>query len=239
MRRVRQVSGLQFIPAWLLALALSANAVRAQEIAKPLGKWERKIGKNHVALIVEENRLHMISAGETVATLHADYSMTHDGVIYGVVTSIECDDDDNGESTKEMFDAPFSFRFRLDEGALIIHDAKGRDTGKDEFYNGRFKAIPSTPPNTTIVPTTSIGRTPSYALPNPPSSSAPLPSPPTPIGYSFSSPREGEKGSNETPKYTEQVFRFWTYTPTSMYSSDTSMPVPRPIGSGGYNGRGY
>jgi hypothetical protein len=180
---------MKFTPALALAVVASVGVLHAQEITKPLGKWERKIGKNHITLIVEDNRLHMISAGESMATLHADYSITHDGVVYGVVTSIECDDDDNGDSTKEMFDAPFSFRFRIDEGALIIHDAKGRDTGKDEFYNGRFKAVQSAPSRAAVVPIP-------QALPSttPPtvgglgSSSSKSPVPPSPIGSSFVAP---------------------------------------------------
>ena len=183
-------------PALTLVLCLaSATALHAQEIAKPLGKWERKIGKNHVTLIVDDNRLHMISAGESIGALHADYSMTRDGVIYGVVTSIECDDDDDGESTKAMFDAPFSFRFRIDEGALIIYDAKGRDAGKDELYNGRFKAVvppmqsraasaPSAPQTTPTWSTPVLYSTPFMGS----SISSKSLTPPSPIGPSYSVP---------------------------------------------------
>lgn len=179
----------KFIPALALAFVASVGVLQAQEPAKPLGKWERKIGKNHVTLIVEDNRLHMISAGETMATLHADYSMTRDGVVYGVVTSIECEEDDNGESTKEMFDAPFSFRFRIDEGALIIHDAKGRDTGKDEFYNGRFKAMSAAAAQPQTVPTARLApSSTSSIIVLPTVSSSSTPTPPCPIGSSFVSP---------------------------------------------------
>lgn len=183
-------------PALMLALCLtSATVLHAQEIAKPLGKWERKIGKNHVTLIVDDNRLHMISAGESIGALHADYSMTRDGVMYGVVTSIECDDDDDGESTKAIFNAPFSFRFRIDEGALIIYDAKGRDAGKDELYNGRFKAVvPPKPSRTTSAPTapqtTPTWSAPAlYSIPVQGSSiSSKSLMPPSPIGPSYSVP---------------------------------------------------
>lgn len=187
---------MKFTPTLVLAVVASVGALQAQEITKPLGKWERKIGKNHITLIVEDNRLHMISAGESMATLHADYSITRDGVVYGVVTSIECDDDDNGDSTKEMFDAPFSFRFRIDEGALIIHDAKGRDTGKDEFYNGRFKAVQTVSARVEVVPTSP--RLPNTTPPHvgvPSISSSKLPLPPCPIGSSFAAPSGDQMNS--------------------------------------------
>src|SRR5215469_12274019 len=86
----------KFTPALVLAVCMtSLSACRAQEMTKPLGKWERKSGKSHVTLIVEENRLHVTFIGENPCTLHADYAMTKDGVVYGVVTSIECDDDED------------------------------------------------------------------------------------------------------------------------------------------------
>ncbi len=127
-------------PALALAVWLaSLGALHAQDMTKPLGKWERKMGKDHVTLIVEENRLHVTIVGESPCTLHADYGMTKDGIVYGVITSYESDEED---ADKSIFDAPFTCRYRIDEGALIIRDLKCREvTGKDELWNGRFKAV--------------------------------------------------------------------------------------------------
>ena len=131
-------------PAFALVVWMaSLGALHAQDMAKPLGKWERKIGKSHVTLIVEENRLHVTIIGEDACTVHADYRMTKDGIVYGVVTSIETDEE---EVDKSVFDALFTCRYRIDEGALIIRDLKCREvTGKDELWNGRFKAVGSAP----------------------------------------------------------------------------------------------
>jgi hypothetical protein len=144
---------------WISALTLvvcmaSTSALCAQEITKPLGKWQRKVGKTNVTLNVENNRLHILCTGDKAITLHADYAMTHDGLIYGVVTSIECDEDDEAETTKTLFDAPFSFRFRIDEGALIIHDMKAHDAdSKDDMWNGRYKIVRPATTRDAIVPT--------------------------------------------------------------------------------------
>ncbi len=179
-----------FTAAFALAVVTSASALYAQEMVKPLGKWERKSGKNHVTLIVEGNRLHMSSAGENVGTLHADYSMTRDGVIYGVITSVEYDDED-GESTHSLFNRPFSFRFRIDEGALIVYDAKGRDNGEDRFYNGRFKAVQTHYNRTTVTPTSgSCPVMPAYSPPPPVLTPTKEPTSPSPIGSSFVAPSE-------------------------------------------------
>jgi hypothetical protein len=125
---------------WLASL----GAGHAQEMPKPLGKWERKIGKSHVTLTVEENRLHATFFDEKPCTLHADYCMTKDGVLYGVITSIEYEEDD--DCVKSIFDAPFSCRYRIDEGALIIRDLKCHEVrNKDDTWNGRFKAVAPVP----------------------------------------------------------------------------------------------
>src|SRR6185437_2453669 len=129
---------------WLASLGV----VHAQTMAKPLGKWERKIGKSHVTLLVEENRLHAIVIGEKPCILHADYGLTKDGVIYGVITSIECDDEDD-DFIRASFDAPFSCRFRIDEGSLNIRDLKFHEgNSKDDVWNGRFKPIAPAPTRT-------------------------------------------------------------------------------------------
>ncbi len=142
----------KFTQALALAVCVASlgGAVHAQSMAKPLGKWERKAGKSHVTLIVEENRLHVTFLGDSSCTLHADYAATKDGVIYGVVTSIECDDE---EAIKTMFDAPFSCRYRIDEGALIVRDLKCHETdSKDSAWTGSFKAVNPMPSHTAAWP---------------------------------------------------------------------------------------
>jgi hypothetical protein len=136
------------VAVWLVSL----GALHAQEKMKPLGKWERKVGKSHVTLIVEEDRLHVIVLDGKACTVHADYSATKDGIIYGVVTSVESDEEE-GDDEKSILDAPFSCRFRIDEGALIIRDLKCLVMGKDDMWNGRFKAAaPATTRGTTSLP---------------------------------------------------------------------------------------
>jgi hypothetical protein len=183
---------MKFTPALTLVVCLaSLSAARAQEVTKPMGKWERKIGKNHLTLIVEDNRLHITYAGDKPGTLHADYAMTRDGLIYGVITSVECDEDEELDATKTLFDAPFSFRFRIDEGALIIHDAKGHDAdGKDDLWNGRFKAAR---------PATSIGVVPTSCAP--------------PNGLSFPMNTGQPVKTNSSTGFTPtggQILNYWT-----------------------------
>ncbi len=140
---------------WLTSL----GALQAQETAKPLGKWERKIGKSPATLIVEETRLHLTILGAKPCAVHADYSMTKDGVIYGLITSVECGDEDSEDDAKLILDAPFSCRYRIDEGALIVRDLKCQEMGsKDDMWNGRFKAVAPTATRA-VVPPAYLGTT--------------------------------------------------------------------------------
>jgi hypothetical protein len=195
----------KFTPALTLVVCLAGlSAARAEEISKPLGKWERKIGKSVVTLIVDENRLHATFVGEKACTLHADYAMTRDGVIYGVVTSIECDDDE--DSAKVLFDVPFSCRFRIDEGALIVHDLKCHEVdSKDDVWNGRFKVVSPSPSRGGVVPT-SYAPTP-YSQPY--GCGSGLSSPPYGSNGIAPTPTSGTSSSSSAPTAT-QGFQFWT-----------------------------
>jgi hypothetical protein len=190
----------KFTPVWTLVACLASGGIlHAQEMTKPLGKWERKIDKHRVTLIIEDNRLHIhVAGGDVSGSAHADYTMTRDGVLFGIITSLECDDEDKeAEGIKDLLNAPFSFRFRIDEGALLISDVKTINSGgskDDEQLNGRFKAAASAS-RPAVVPTTSYTY-PTFIAPitTPPSPTPPPP--PTPVGASFTTPTTGTQYFN-------------------------------------------
>jgi hypothetical protein len=131
----------------LAVVGLSAGAVVAQPPeGVPVGRWERKMGKNHVRLTVEDGRLHVHFTGEKVATVHADYSVTKDRILYGVITSVDCDDEDESLEN-ELLDQPFSCRFRVDEGTLTVRDLKISTLDhRESNWSGRFRAVAPAPP---------------------------------------------------------------------------------------------
>lgn len=197
---------------WISALTLvicmaGTSALHAQDMAKPIGRWQRKVGKTTVTLNIDSNRLHIVCTGDKVVTLHADYAITHDGLIYGVVTSIECEENDETEMTKTLFDAPFSFRFRIDEGALIIHDMKAHDAdSKDDMWNGRYKAvIQPAAVRAASIPSVYIESTFSTPVSSLPANYAQQPSP---IAPSFSSSK-GPEEPQTAPKDTGKVYNSW------------------------------
>jgi hypothetical protein len=99
---------------------------------------ESKVGK--VQLSITPGRLHIAMLNlPQAAGVDADYSVTKDSVLYGVVTSLT--DSEEAVPRFSWADLPFSCRFRVDEGVLTITDVKqGVLTGKDE--KGRSKQIP-------------------------------------------------------------------------------------------------
>lgn len=108
---------------------------------RPLGKWERKINKNRIVLHLEANRLHVHFDGERTGTIHADYRITRDHVLYGVVTSVQGDDDDE-ELERDLIDQPFSCKIRVDEGVLSIRDLKlGTLDRQETNWSGRFRQL--------------------------------------------------------------------------------------------------
>jgi hypothetical protein len=90
--------------------------------------------------------------------------MTKDLIIYGVITSAEGDEEDAEELEREVVDQPFSCRFRVDEGFLVIRDLKvGGELRKEGKWSGRFRAVAEEPraaPPAAPPPPTPVGAVP-------------------------------------------------------------------------------
>ncbi len=112
------------------------------EERRPLGTWERKVGPVQITLTFTPERMEGLIVikskdGETKKVsvdFRADYGVTRDSVLYGVVTSagfggklkMETDELLKGYSkfARELLDQPFSMRFRLDNDALTVKDIR-------------------------------------------------------------------------------------------------------------------
>jgi RNA polymerase sigma factor (sigma-70 family) len=137
-------------------------AAKAAESPRPVGTWEREVGPVHITMRVEADRIY--GTGTAVEkdgrkydfAIDADYSVTKDNVLYGVITGIDIDGivrHDGGAEWQEgpavsqlLNDQPFSLRYRLDDNVLTIKDVKfgdpQKDKGKDDyslFLLGRWK----------------------------------------------------------------------------------------------------
>jgi RNA polymerase sigma factor (sigma-70 family) len=144
---------------------------RAFQPPRPAGDWERTagplqatlhFGPDHVSgtidLTLENQRL-------TIA-IDADYSVTKDHVLYGILTGVELQGLPRAEAkelseaeflTTQMLDQPFSLHYRLDDSVLTLKDVRfGSFNLKDEkdelreykmLFAGRYKHQGDTPKN--------------------------------------------------------------------------------------------
>jgi hypothetical protein len=178
----------------VLAVGLLTASIALADDSKLLGQWERKVGKSVVSLtFTDDNRLHFNFSGDEAVKLHADYHVTRHGVVYGVVTSAEVSEETDTDEAK-LSDVPFSFRFRVDEGVLIVRDFKSHneDWTKSDILGGRFRPVSAT------APARPVANSPSSMPPLPPLAPPPqrlepqsIPVPAEPMAISLPSPRPG------------------------------------------------
>jgi hypothetical protein len=132
---------------WLIlatCLSFPPLAIAQGPPHRPLGTWERRRGADQIRLHVEESRLHLVVPGDCACTVHADYGMTKDGVLFGIITSVEAEGEAAEAAEKELLEQTFRCRFRMDEGALVISAVKIGNLEKQGIWGGRFKMVAKT-----------------------------------------------------------------------------------------------
>src|SRR5262249_28276939 len=127
-------------------------AAKERQIQRPLGHWEREVGPYHITLRVESDRLFgtfvsMEKDQKVTWVGEADYSVTKDSVLYGVITGVELPGNPDGEVEANQFvDLPFSAHFRMDDSILTIKNLKflelgvnGKNGEAGAIIQGRYK----------------------------------------------------------------------------------------------------
>ena len=138
------------------------TVAKIEETNRLLGRWYKDIGTEHLTLRIEADRIYgTISAREKdiklETSLDADYSVTKDNVLYGVVTGGDAEGmgDEAGQkatveataSIQKLVDYPFSFRYRVDGNVLLVKDLKyggiqpAADKSDLAALQGRWKKI--------------------------------------------------------------------------------------------------
>jgi RNA polymerase sigma factor (sigma-70 family) len=125
---------------------------KERQVQRPLGHWEREVGPYHVTLRVEPDRLFgtfVVKENDQKFTcvVEADYSVTKDSVLYGVITGVENPGNAKAELELNQFvDVPFSAHFRVDDSILTIKnlkfielDGNGKNGEAGAIIQGRYK----------------------------------------------------------------------------------------------------
>jgi RNA polymerase sigma factor (sigma-70 family) len=129
-------------------------------LPRPVGNWERTFGPLQVSLRVKADRLSgavdmAVDKGARVGfVFDADYSVTRDGVLYGIITGIDVQGGPAGDfkemgefqvALSRLVDQPFSIRYRVDDGVLTVKDVKFGSLGlkgeKDELDELKIMAV--------------------------------------------------------------------------------------------------
>jgi len=130
------------------ALIGACSPTPAAPTARPVGTWERVIQDEDghsakITLTIQAERLWlaMIEPSSGAGTLLcADYSVTRDSLLYGVISSMEPIRDE-ALGAHHMF----RFCFRIDDDVLTINDFKLTKKKKENhLLNGRYKKIATT-----------------------------------------------------------------------------------------------
>lgn len=111
-----------------------ATALIERNSQRPVGIWEREIGACRITLRFEEDRLFGTCAFKDkkdafTVVMDADYSVTKDNVLYGVITGSEATGRDDAEEAVVYVDMPFSARVRQDGDALTVKGVKFLERG--------------------------------------------------------------------------------------------------------------
>jgi hypothetical protein len=123
------------------ANASTGSTANYHDERRPLGTWERTVGPVHITLTFTPELLQgrVVSKSKALGKLafdfHADYSVTRDSVLYGVITSAGLADSKarmedeqffklHTALTAELLDQPFSMRCRVDGDVLTVKDIR-------------------------------------------------------------------------------------------------------------------
>jgi RNA polymerase sigma factor (sigma-70 family) len=162
------------------AQPIPSGAGRQFVVSRPIGTWSREVFVSledgtadqpvRITVKFEEDRLTvrtvaMIDRQAVETILEADYSITKDSVVFGVVTGYDVRLPAGGRlptglnlGEADYTDQPFTFRFRVDGGTLTMKDLRmpgvkqPGDAGFDQLLGGRFSsgadegAAPNPPP---------------------------------------------------------------------------------------------
>ena len=110
----------------LLGSAAAVLAAKGDN-QKLLGTWQRNIDDNHmVKFAFKAEDLHVtITSADAVVDVDADYGVTANGILYGIVTHVDKKGTEGGPVEGQLF----SFRFSVSDNkdALKITEVKGTD----------------------------------------------------------------------------------------------------------------
>jgi hypothetical protein len=125
----------------LASLAAYVVSVQAEDAKakRPTGTWEKKIGDNQIQLDIKEGSVRItVTTAEATIAVDADYGITKDGTIYGIITKVEKKGTCEGPTEGDLF----SFKYSLQNDVLNLKDLKGSRDSEEakQLIEGEYKS---------------------------------------------------------------------------------------------------
>jgi hypothetical protein len=126
----------------VVAVLMAGVALRAEGTPgkKPTGNWERKVGDSSVKINFKPDTVRFtVSSADATIDVDAEYSVTKDGLIYGVICKVEKKGTCGGPSEGDLF----SFKCKIDKDTMTISDLKGSTESEEakQLVQGDYKSI--------------------------------------------------------------------------------------------------
>jgi len=119
------------------------------EMERPSGSWEQSIeGAYRIMLRFEADRMFIKAVVQNdkerfTVIGEADFSVTKDAVLFGVITGIDVLDNLEGAfELQSLLDNAFSLRYRVDGDVLTIKDVKFAPAAKESNLGEGVKVVP-------------------------------------------------------------------------------------------------
>jgi len=121
--------------AWVLP-AVAADKEPAR--TRPLGTWERTVGDGKVTFtFAAESFKVVVASGGATVNMEADYGVTADGTLFGIVTKVAREGTNEGPSEKDLF----RFGFSLEKDKLTIKDLNPGSDEVKQILEGDYKRV--------------------------------------------------------------------------------------------------
>ena len=121
----------------LSAVLVAPAAEKADKAKKPTGAWTRTVNDIVITFTFQEDTLQVqVTKSDDTVTANAAYSVTDEGVVFGVITKVE----KKGGDGPEKGDL-FSFQYKIDKDVLTLSDLSSKG-GADaaQVLQGEYKA---------------------------------------------------------------------------------------------------
>ncbi len=116
---------------------------KAEKTNKPIGTWTHTVNEFTVTFKFDAHNKMVVEVAKSDAeslTVHAAYSVTDDGVLFGYTTKVDKKGADEGPEKGDLF----SFAYKIDGETLTVSDLNGSKPPSDparQLIQGEYKRM--------------------------------------------------------------------------------------------------